>query len=94
MFANQGDCVNDGAQGSAPFGTAGNAACADVHGTFMLRTGPSSWNCVFDPVAFPNGTENLDAACATDTNKSPQAMFFTQQVGSRLQAICLPPPPM
>ena len=27
VFVNQGDCVNDGAKGSAPFGTAGKAAC-------------------------------------------------------------------
>jgi hypothetical protein len=92
-FANQGDCVNDGAQGSAPFGTAGNAACSQVAGRFMLRTDPSSWNCLFDPIAFPGGTANLEAACATDTNNSPGATFETEQVRDNLVAICLPPPP-
>lgn len=94
MFANQGDCVNDGAQGSAPFGTAGNAACADVNGSFRLRTEDHGWGCVFDPITFPGGTANLEAACVIDTNDSPEAMFFTEQVNFDLAAICIPPPPM
>jgi hypothetical protein len=42
-FANQGDCVNDGARGSAPFGTAGNAECNEIGGAFELRAA-NRWN--------------------------------------------------
>jgi hypothetical protein len=81
------------ALGSAPFGTAGKAACGDVNGRFMLRTAPTAWQCKFDPTAFPDGTANLAAACATDTNNSTARRFFTEQVPPILAAICIPPPP-
>jgi len=72
-FANQGDCVNDGAQGSPPFGTAGKAACADIGGIFQLRTGPLSWSCVYRSPPNPMQPPELQAACAAD---APQGRIF------------------
>jgi hypothetical protein len=37
-FANQGDCVNDGAQGSPPsLGSAGQGACQQIGGSFRAK---------------------------------------------------------
>jgi hypothetical protein len=63
-FANQGDCVNDGARGSAPFGTAGNAACNAIGGQFALRT--KAWTCLYTPNSTGSDTAALRTACATD----------------------------
>jgi len=69
-FANQGDCVNDGAKGSAPFGTAGKAACTDPHGingSFDLDATNHSWSCGYDVPPNPNGDlPALLTACRTD----------------------------
>jgi hypothetical protein len=70
-FVNQGDCVNDGAQGNAPFGTAGKAACADIGGIFQLMTAPLSWSCIYRSPPIPS--PELQAACATD---APQGQIF------------------
>jgi len=70
VFVNQGDCVNDGAQGSAPFGTAGKAACTDPHGingSFDLDATNHSWSCGYDVPPNPNGDlPALLTACRTD----------------------------
>jgi hypothetical protein len=63
-FANQGDCVNDGAHGSPPFGTAGNAACNAIGGQFDLRT--KAWTCLYTPNSTGSDTAALRTACATD----------------------------
>ena len=70
-FANQGDCVNDGAKGSAPFGTAGKAACTDPHGingSFSLDATHHSWSCFYDapPNPAPGDLPALVTACDTD----------------------------
>ena len=69
-FANQGDCVNDGAKGSAPFGTAGKAACTDPHGingSFDLDATHHSWSCGYDVPPNPDGDlPALLTACRTD----------------------------
>ena len=58
-FANQGDCVNDGAQGSAPF--AGQAACAQAGGTFVVGGfGNTLWQC---NDYSPSADDSLTAAC-------------------------------
>jgi hypothetical protein len=58
-FANQGDCVNDGAQGSAPF--AGQAACAQAGGTFVVGGfGHTLWQC---NDYSPSADDSLAAAC-------------------------------
>jgi len=83
-FANQGDCVNDGAKGSAPFGAAGKAACTDrqgingsgVDGTF--ESGNGHWTCLF---MTPVGTDPdpllqaLQTACATDRGSFDPGQF-------------------
>jgi hypothetical protein len=44
-FANQGDCVNDGAQGRPPsLGSAGQTACQAINGIFTLHR-PPTWMC-------------------------------------------------
>ena len=56
-FANQGDCVNDGAKGSAPFGTAGKAACTDgINGSFNLDATDTVWSCDYDVPPNTHGT--------------------------------------
>jgi hypothetical protein len=69
-FANQGDCVNDGAKGSAPFGTAGKAACTDPHGingSFSLDATHHTWSCFYDVPPNPRGDLSaLVTACDTD----------------------------
>jgi hypothetical protein len=69
VFANQGDCVNDGAQADAPFGTAGRAACLAIHGTFVMDD-PRLWQCSYGEGNPPNYsfTASLSTACDTDTN--------------------------
>ena len=65
-FANQGDCVNDGAQ----FGTAGKAACTDPHGingSFDLDATNRNWSCLYDVPPNPDGDLSaLLTACAAD----------------------------
>ena len=39
-FANQGDCVNDGAQGSTPLGSAGQGACQQIGGSLRHSAHP------------------------------------------------------
>src|SRR4051794_31382953 len=65
-FANQGDCVNDGAQGSPPFGTAGKTACNAIGGTFSLLS-VKQWSCNYTQNSTGSNTAALRTACATDT---------------------------
>jgi Ca2+-binding RTX toxin-like protein len=87
-FANQGDCINDGAQGSPVFGAAGNAACDAVNGLFHLNTDPtSSWSCTYDPGAHPDGNGALAGACNADTGNS--GTFFNFIVNSvQTNSVC------
>ena len=60
-FKNQGDCVNDGAQGSAPF--AGKAACTQAGGTFVVGgIGPTLWQCNEYPIS-TSSDDALTVAC-------------------------------
>jgi hypothetical protein len=65
-FANQGDCVNDGAQASSPFGVAGAAECNAIAGSIfsLLR---NLWACRYQPnsMAVANAAA-LRTACAID----------------------------
>jgi hypothetical protein len=72
-FVNQGDCVNDGAQGSPPLlgsPPAGQGACQGIGGTFH-QSRPPTWTCEYtpnpppDPPGDPNSLA-LKTACATD----------------------------
>jgi len=77
VFVNQGDCVNDGAQGSAPFGTAGKAACSDLQGPhgFDLDAG---WN-----------RSNLRGRPAGVLNTRPVSTGTALMPGSSSTAFCL-----
>ena len=49
-FKNQGDCVNDGAQGIVLF--AGKPACMQAGGTFVVGgIGPGLWQCNEYPIS-------------------------------------------
>jgi hypothetical protein len=65
-FANQGDCVNDGAQGSFPFGTAGAAACNAIRGSiFSIERG--DWECRYQPSRMEEAHRAaLQTACDSD----------------------------
>jgi hypothetical protein len=74
VFVNQGDCVNDGAKGSAPFGAAGKAACSGLQlangntPTFILDATHGQWTCTYD-INFsstPPEPPALQTACDTD----------------------------
>jgi hypothetical protein len=69
-FANQGDCVNDGAQGSPPLGSAGQGVCQGMGGSFRTQR-PPNWTCEYTPNPPPNppmdaNTVALGKACGTD----------------------------
>ena len=85
-FANQGDCVNDGAQGRAPF--AGQAACAQVTGTFVVDGVGAMWECNhYSPTDAADNS--LADACFTDGGISFESGgndFNTEHSGS-----CVPP---
>ena len=69
-LANQGDCVNDGAQGSPPVAVAGQGACQQIGGSFH-QSRPPTWTCQYtpnpppDPPGDPN-SQALKTACDTD----------------------------
>jgi hypothetical protein len=82
-FANQGDCVNDGARGSPPFGTAAKVACEGIGGRFTLA--PTSWTCEYDNVDNPPA---LQTACTTDRGE-----LHTSATGpGEFSARCTPRP--
>ena len=84
MFVNQGDCVNDGAKGSAPFGTAGKAACTDPHGingSFSLDA-TNSWTCFYDVPPNPTHPPELQTACDTDAGQRDRGELNTGQEGA------------
>ena len=73
VFVNQGDCVNDGAKGSAPFGAAGKAACSGLQvaegtPTFTLDATHGQWTCLYDInfSSIPPEPPALQTACDTD----------------------------
>ena len=72
---------------SAPFGTAGNAACGAVHGRFTLDTDPPRWLCVIDPNTETGAIPILAAACNTDTGNS--GTFLTELLDNdNAAAVC------
>ena len=69
-FANQGDCVNDGAQGSPPVAVAGQSACQQIGGSFH-QSRPPTWTCQYTPNPLPDppgdpNSQALKTACDTD----------------------------
>ena len=58
-------------QGSAPFGTAGKAACTDPHGingSFSLDA-TNQWTCFYDVPPNPRHPPELQTACDTDAGQ-------------------------
>jgi len=83
VFANQGDCVNDGARGSPLFGTAAKVACEGIGGRFTLAA--TSWTCEYDNVDNPPA---LQTACTTDRGE-----LHTSATGpGEFSARCTPRP--
>jgi hypothetical protein len=64
-FANQGDCVNDGAQGRFPFGTAGAAACNAIRYS-IFSIDRVEWVCRYQPTGEVDHRAALKTACDTD----------------------------
>ena len=71
-FANQGDCVNDGAQGSFPFGTAGAAACNAIRGS-IFSISRVDWECRYPAPSSMDEAHRaaLQTACDTDVPRGP-----------------------
>jgi hypothetical protein len=69
-FANQGDCVNDGAQGLGVAPHAGQTACANIGGTFSLGGNDPEilWTCKYSVPPNPVMPQELVNACETDTS--------------------------
>jgi hypothetical protein len=96
-FSNQGDCVNDGAQGSAPFGAAGRPECGNIGGSFAIKLFPdpsdprlvAEWNCVYMVPPNPTHPPGLPTACSADTT-GLVGVFQTRQINASDQwvAIC------
>ena len=84
-FANQGDCVNDGAKGSAPFGAAGKAACGALRGVFILFT--DFWSCAWNVLA--GSGFSLGEACRTDLGEYEEGR---PEPDGSIMAMCLRPP--
>jgi hypothetical protein len=67
-YANQGDCVNDGAQASSAFSDVhGSQTCGDIGGTFRSK-GPTWWACLYG--GNPADTAELQTACGDDGGPS------------------------
>ena len=59
-FANQGDCVNDGAQGLGVAPLAGQAACANIGGTFSFGGSDEIvWTCKYSAPPNPMMPQEL-----------------------------------
>ena len=81
-FANQGDCVNDGAQASGFSDANGSETCGNIGGSFRVK-GPTSWICTYDGDSAH--TADLGTACTNDGGQS----FFTEPNGiGQTLAIC------
>ena len=67
-FKNEGECVSYASMGgtlrTAPFGSAGEAACATYNGLFsVIRSSPYSWTCSGFAA---EGIDAVEGACAVD----------------------------
>ena len=90
-FANQGDCVNDGAQGSPPLGSAGQGVCQGMGGSFRTQR-PPTWTCEYTPNG-PNppddqNSQALKTACGQDGGGFNPSSNPTPGNSSNWLAIC------
>ena len=84
-FANQGDCVNDGAQANSTFSDAhGSQTCGDIGGQFRVK-GATSWICTYggdsaDTTALHTAcTDDGGAAFVTEPNGAGQTLGICEQ---------------
>ena len=83
-FANQGDCVNDGAQAGSAFSDVhGSQTCGDIGGRFRSG-GPTWWACLYG--GNPVDTADLQTACNEDGGHSFIAVPPTD--GGQALALC------
>jgi hypothetical protein len=86
-FKNQGDCVNDGAQGNSPFGTYGKAACAAVSGTFN-QDNTKVWQCHFSEGNPPNFNVLNTVSNASDLDTNGLGDFTVSGTGQDVDGFC------
>jgi hypothetical protein len=88
LFANQGDCVNDGAQ--AKLGSAGSTTCQQIGGSFNFRR--NAWICLYTPTTPPpaapmdQNTVLLKNACSTDSGGQGTFEPFSEPTSSNPNA--------
>lgn len=90
-FANQGDCVNDGAHGlGASPPSAGATACANlIHSSFTPLMDDTLWQCQYPAPPNPAGPLSaLQDACATDSARPGSRVSFDER-GGQTTATCL-----
>jgi hypothetical protein len=90
-FANQGDCVNDGAHGlGAVPPSAGATACANlIRSSFTPLMDDTLWQCQYPVPPNPAGPLSaLQDACVTDSARPGSRVFFDEREG-QTTATCL-----
>ena len=77
-FKNQGDCVNDGAQGVAPDPTSmGQVACGNlVQGSFGSAGQGALWQCQYPVPPNPSQPQSLLVACEMDAGESGGSVSY------------------
>ena len=91
VFANQGDCVNDGAHGlGAAQSSAGETACAKLTGSsFTPLQDDTLWMCQYPTPSNPSGPmAALKDACASDSMRPGSEVGFDERNG-QTTATCL-----
>jgi hypothetical protein len=89
-FANQGDCVNDGAHGlGAVPPSAGATACANLTGSVFTNVGSDGllWTCTYPVPPNPERPSALTDACASDGGKNGR-VAFEPRAGGDWVALC------
>jgi hypothetical protein len=90
-FANQGDCVNDGAHGlGAVPPSAGETACANLtRSSFTPLMDDTLWECQYPVPPNPGGPLSaLQDACASDSVRPGSQVIFGER-GGEVTATCL-----
>ena len=89
-FANQGDCVNDGAHGLGEVPPpAGQTACANLPGSLFSNVESDGllWTCTYPVPPNPEMPSALADACASDGGKTGRVTFEARSGGDWV-ALC------
>ena len=89
-FANQGDCVNDGAHGlGAVPPSAGETACDNITGSVFTNVGSDGllWTCTYPVPPNPERPSALTDACASDGGNNGR-VAFEARAGGDWVALC------